>query len=285
LSAAAEDLAGRSYTTGVYKWGGALTLSTTVTFDGSPTDVFIMITSEAFTTAVSSKVLFVNGAKAENVFWVVGAAVSTGASSEMHGIIINEAAVTLGAGSKMTGAVLTTGVVSIGANAVVVKSISAEDGQEDNKNRPVVEILEQDVSTVTVRLNQEWTTSSRGDESSLAIFYEYKESNFTNKCHTANDVTGNSLFDTITITCNDFSPVAHLHICVADNNGNDILSLTDGDDATLPKCCQSEAIVPPNTPTVCYMLEISCDVGYCIDTDTTTVEKSRRTLRLRGSSY
>jgi len=123
----AEDLAGRTYTAGVYKWGGALGLSTTVTFDGSPEDVFIMITAGAFTPAASAKVLLVNGAKAENVFWVVGGAVSTGSTSDIQGVILGEAAVTLGAGSKLTGAVLTTDVVTIASTEIVKSSVCDPD--------------------------------------------------------------------------------------------------------------------------------------------------------------
>jgi len=140
------------------------------------------------------------------------------------------------------------------------------------ENKPVVEIFSQDTSTVTVGLNQEWTN---GQKSVDFIFYEYKENIFSNKCYEENDVDGRSLFDTITISCDIMSPYAHLKICVADNTLNGILSSTK-DDATIPKCCHSAEVVPPNTPTVCYSLEIRC-ASLC----TEVYDDSRM---LRGSS-
>merc|ERR1712194_467134 len=194
------------------------------------------------------------------------------------------------------------------------------------ENRPVVEIISQDTSTVTVGLNQEWTSgqtdrklssgclqdaprqmfdsedsyddvppidvydysedvdsyelevpndapvSDEQEETIDAIFYSYKENMWSNKCYQKQDV-GRSLFDTVTISCNLLSPYALLEICVADNT---ILSPTGGDDAVIPKCCHSDEVVLPNTPTVCYSLEIRC-TSRC----TEAVDDSRM---LRGSS-
>jgi hypothetical protein len=136
-------------------------------------------------------------------------------------------------------------------------------------NNPVVNILSQDQSTVTIALSQEWTNQSVD-----SIFYEYKETIWSTKCYEETDANGGSIFDTITISCNIMTPIAFLEICVADDISNEILSI--GDDATLPKCCHSDEVVPPNTPKVCYSLEIRC-VSACIDES-----EQRRTLR--GSS-
>jgi len=305
FDAAAVDLIGKTYKAGVYKWTGAISLTGTVTFDGSDTDVFIMITAAAFSPAANSKVVFTGGAKAENLFWVLGAALTAGANSDLHGVVLCAAAMTVGANARWTGALLTWGItgpgvgaVTIGANAeingascgpICLGEVGDDSSGTDGKTQiitttteaipPIVEIVSQDTSTVTVRLNQEWTTSS--DSETLAIFYEYKEDIWTNKCHVADGVRGSSKVDEFTVTCNVLSPYAHLHICVADNkaaeNGKDILSPT-GDDATIPRCCNAEDIVPENTATVCYSLEILCE-PKCID----TTSESRKLRRLRGS--
>jgi len=305
--APAIDLIGKTYQAGVYKWTGALGLSAggTVTFDGSATDVFVMISEAAFTTGSMSKVEFTGGAKAENLFWVLGGALTAGANSDMYGTVLCAVAMTIGANARWTGALLTWGItgpavgaVTIGANAEINGASCGpiclgEDGDDNSgtggsteivtttteATPPVVDIVSQDTSTVTVRLNQEWSTSS--DSETLAIFYEYKEDIWTNKCHVADGVRGSSKVDEFTVTCNVLSPYAHLHICVADNkadeNGKDILSPT-GDDATIPRCCNAEDIVPENTATVCYSLEILCE-PKCID----TTSESRKLRRLRGS--
>merc|ERR1712194_933798 len=93
------------------------------------------------------------------------------------------------------------------------------------ENKPVVEIIRQETSTVTVGLNQAWTS---GQQSIDAIFYCYEEE----------DVASNAMFDTITIQCNVLSPYAHLQVCVVDDANKGILGATD--DATIPKCCHSE---------------------------------------------
>ena len=48
---------------------------------------------------------------------------------------------------------------------------------------------------------------------------------------------------------------AFLEICVADNVDHNVLSIEDN--ATIPKCCHPN--LEPNTPVVCYSLEISCE--------------------------
>merc|ERR1712194_356173 len=97
------------------------------------------------------------------------------------------------------------------------------------ENKPVVEIIRQETSTVTVGLNQAWTS---GQQSIDAIFYSYKESIWSEKCYEEEEVASNAMFDTITIQCNVLSPYAHLQICVVDDADKGILGATD--DATFP---------------------------------------------------
>jgi len=124
FDAAAVDLIGKTYKAGVYKWTGAISLTGTVTFDGSDTDVFIMITAAAFSPAANSKVVFTGGAKAENLFWVLGAALTAGANSDLHGVVLGAAAMTIGANAEWTGALLAFGAggfLTMGAGAEINK--------------------------------------------------------------------------------------------------------------------------------------------------------------------
>jgi len=302
FAAPSVDLINKTFKAGVYKWTGAILLTGTVTFDGDGDEnaVFVMISAAAFSPAAKSKVTLTGGAKAENLFWVLGGALSTGAGSDLYGVVLCGAALTIGANAKWTGALTTsTAYVTIEANAEINKDsvcvgdcalaagIIEENDSEASEEvatklstaaaeaiPPAVEIVSQDTNTVTVRLNQEWTTSL---DKSVAIFYEYKENMFTNKCHTAPHALGRDTYDEITITCNVMSPIAYLHICVADDQRNDIV--VAGDDATIPKCCHSKDIVPENSPTVCYNLEILC-APECTDTFAT----KRKLVRLRGAA-
>jgi hypothetical protein len=128
-----------------------------------------------------------------------------------------------------------------------------------------VKIVSQDLSTVTVKLNQAWGpgTADRYDENQAPIdhiYYTYREDSFNQKCHEANEVARNKFYDTITINCHVTVPFALIEICVVDGIENGVLG--SGDDATVPDCCYPE--FPPDIPTVCYTVEIKC-VTECVE--------------------
>jgi hypothetical protein len=132
-------------------------------------------------------------------------------------------------------------------------------GVTDYPTNEAVKIVSQDKGTVKVELNQAWAADGTID----SIFAYYRETVFDKPCYETAEVEAGD-FETIEIYCNVFSPKAQLEICVADT------SLDVGDNAEVPKCC--EPSFPPNTPVVCYTLEINC-VSECID------ESQQRQLR------
>lgn len=114
-----------------------------------------------------------------------------------------------------------------------------------------VRILEQDGSTVTVRLFNEWTNSPNVIDS---IFYNYKQDNFDEECYEEKDVEGGDDYQDITIQCHQHKAFAELDICVADSNG---ALDEDGDDAEVPECCHPD--LPENSPVVCYKIVVNCE--------------------------
>jgi len=115
---------------------------------------------------------------------------------------------------------------------------------------------------VTVRLYNGWTNTDEGIDN---IYYTYKHSAFSQKCHSATDTLGSVDYDDITINCHHIMPFAELNICVADNGG---ALNADGDNAEIPTCCGFF-----DGPTVCYKFIINCE-SECGDK-----EVQRRTLR------
>ena len=103
---AGTSITGSTFTAGNYLFPGAVNLaaSGSTTFDagGNANAQFIMIIEGALTTGASSKILLVNGAKACNIFWTVGAPPSAGA------------AVTLGASSVFNGNLCVWGPITTG---------------------------------------------------------------------------------------------------------------------------------------------------------------------------
>jgi len=99
---------------GVYtSLSGAFTLAAadTLTLDGNgdTSSVFIFQTTAAMTTGASTIISLVNGAQAQNVFWVIGSDATLGASSTFSGTILAAGAVTVGANAAVTGRLLAEG--------------------------------------------------------------------------------------------------------------------------------------------------------------------------------
>jgi len=118
-----------------------------------------------------------------------------------------------------------------------------------------VRILNQDTSTVTVRLYQAWTAADAVD----SIFYNYRENVFSDRCGEANTVHGGTHYEDITIHCYETKPVAELEICVMDNGD----ALSSNGDAAIPyQCCNTE--VPDDSTIVCYHLLVNCKT-VCVD--------------------
>uniref|UniRef100_A0A6V0CXB9 DUF7633 domain-containing protein n=1 Tax=Pseudo-nitzschia australis TaxID=44445 RepID=A0A6V0CXB9_9STRA len=129
-------------------------------------------------------------------------------------------------------------------------------GLTDFPINEAITFVKQDTSTVTVELNQAWTSTSSVD----SIFYSFRRDKFSEVCYEAQNVGNNAVYDTIEIQCEVLSPHATLEICVADDASHGVLVPgKDNDDATIPKCCHADAAATPTTaPVVCYVVEIAC---------------------------
>lgn len=83
-----------------------MTLSTTVTLNGSCGDTFIFQIGGAFSAAASTEVILTGGLTAATVFWQVTGAFTTGASAIFEGIVLGSSTVTLGASSNFIGKII-----------------------------------------------------------------------------------------------------------------------------------------------------------------------------------
>ena len=97
-------------TQGVYHSATAASIAGNLTFDAQndPNARFIIQTDGAFTMAAGAKIILANGAKAQNIFWVINGAASLAANAEAKGIFICSGAISLGASCKLEGILLTT---------------------------------------------------------------------------------------------------------------------------------------------------------------------------------
>lgn len=67
----AGNIGGMTLTPGVYKWGTGLLIPTSVTLNGSATDVWIFQVAQDLTVSSATNVVLTGGAVAKNVFWQV----------------------------------------------------------------------------------------------------------------------------------------------------------------------------------------------------------------------
>eukprot|EP00961_Rhodomonas_salina_P096748 1301159-Rhodomonas_salina.3 len=87
--------------------------------DGEAVWIFQM--ASTFTSAVSKKIILINGAKASNVFWQVGTSGTIGATSTFEGTMMADQDITLGTGAIVNGRVLARiAGVTLLANAITI---------------------------------------------------------------------------------------------------------------------------------------------------------------------
>lgn len=115
----AGNLGGQTLAAGVYKWGSAVTIPTSVTLKGSATDVWIFQVAQTLTMATDTKIIL-DGALAKNVFWQVAGAVDIGARSNFEGIVLGQTSITLGNLASVNGRLLAKTAVILNANTVKV---------------------------------------------------------------------------------------------------------------------------------------------------------------------
>eukprot|EP00579_Thalassiosira_antarctica_P024652 CAMPEP_0202012462 /NCGR_PEP_ID=MMETSP0905-20130828/23443_1 /ASSEMBLY_ACC=CAM_ASM_000554 /TAXON_ID=420261 /ORGANISM="Thalassiosira antarctica, Strain CCMP982" /LENGTH=629 /DNA_ID=CAMNT_0048571725 /DNA_START=194 /DNA_END=2083 /DNA_ORIENTATION=- len=102
------EVGGEMFGPGVYVHESAINIALTnpvVTLDagGDPDAVFIFNAGTTLTTSAGSEIVLLNEAKADNVFWVLGTALTMGADSILVGNVLTGTAITMGTKAKIMG--------------------------------------------------------------------------------------------------------------------------------------------------------------------------------------
>lgn len=107
------NLAGLTFYPGLYESLTSLDLSAggTLTLDaqGDPNAVFLLRSATSITTLSTSQIVLSGGAKASQVFWTAGSAITLGVTSVMKGTLLAGTAVTLQTGATLEGRALNQG--------------------------------------------------------------------------------------------------------------------------------------------------------------------------------
>jgi hypothetical protein len=114
------DLGGGTYQPGTYSavGGAAFAVTSNIILDGKNDcdSKFIFITPAAMNTTAGISITLINKAKANNVFWVVGGAITIAAGSNLSGNFLSSAAISVGAGSSLVVRLLALAAVTVGAS-------------------------------------------------------------------------------------------------------------------------------------------------------------------------
>lgn len=118
----AGNLNGQTLTTGVYKWGTGLSITNGITLDGGGQDCakFVFIIGQDLTVGNGAIITLTNGAKADNIFWVVaGSKAELGTTVQFQGNILSKTLISLNTGATVNGRLLAQTAVTLNAATVV----------------------------------------------------------------------------------------------------------------------------------------------------------------------
>ncbi len=115
------ELGGKSFGPGIYKWNTAVSITTDITLSGASNDVWIFQINGALSIPAAVKVHLTGGARAENIFWQTGGAVSIGAAAHLDGVILSSGTISLGAGASVNGRLLGQNSVILGAGSTLIQ--------------------------------------------------------------------------------------------------------------------------------------------------------------------
>jgi hypothetical protein len=120
-------LDGENFSAGIYNYDGGVGLTGSCTFNagGDPTSVWVMKIAATLTTGSASNVVLAGGAKASNIFWVVGSSATLGTYSTLQGSVLAAAGITAETGSTVNGGLYAGSLVAFQDTAVTVNATAA----------------------------------------------------------------------------------------------------------------------------------------------------------------
>jgi len=123
VNTGAGELGGKTIIPGIYKWNSAVSITTDLTLNGGPNDVWIFQINGALSLPAAIKVKLTGGAQPGNIFWQIAGAVSLGASSHIEGTVLSSGIISLGAGGSINGRLFGKSSVILGAGCIVKQPV------------------------------------------------------------------------------------------------------------------------------------------------------------------
>jgi len=114
----AGEIGGMTLAPGLYKWGTGVAITTDVTLDGGPNDVWIFQIAGDVTQANGVRINLSGGALSKNIFWQTFGQLSIGTTAHFEGVALVYTAIVLGTGASVNGRLLAQTAVTLDQNAV-----------------------------------------------------------------------------------------------------------------------------------------------------------------------
>ncbi|KAF8574031.1 antifreeze protein [Ramaria rubella] len=114
------SIGGLILTPGLYSFLTLVSIPSSVTLSGGPSDTWIIQIAGTLSMAANTQVILAGGALPENIFWAVAGSVTLGSNTLFNGILLGATAVTLSTGTSMNGQILSQTAVAL-QKAIVVK--------------------------------------------------------------------------------------------------------------------------------------------------------------------
>ena len=122
------NLNGLTFTPGLYNSGSSIEISPGgflyLDAQGDANAIFVIRSATSITTEATSEVVLTGSAKAKNIYWVAGSAITLGTNSKMKGTLIASTSISLLTGARLDGRALiqraAAGQISLDQNTIVV---------------------------------------------------------------------------------------------------------------------------------------------------------------------
>mmetsp|Transcript_7351 Transcript_7351/g.8538 ORF Transcript_7351/g.8538 Transcript_7351/m.8538 type:complete len:262 (+) Transcript_7351:448-1233(+) len=109
----AGNIEGKTLEPGLYKWGSNVHFTSSLTFDGNSTDIWILQIAQNLEVSNGARVILSGGAVWENIYWQVSGAAVLGTTSHVEGVFLVKTGITFYAGSSLNGAALAQTAVTL----------------------------------------------------------------------------------------------------------------------------------------------------------------------------
>lgn len=119
----AGNLNGQTLASGVYKWDTGLLITNSIILDGGGNDCapFVFQIAGDLTIANGTQIILINGAKADNIFWVVaGSGAMLGTDVNFSGNILSKTLISVNTRTSVKGRLLAQSAVTLIGNTVVI---------------------------------------------------------------------------------------------------------------------------------------------------------------------